>query len=204
MDALLGAVLVLVAYLLGSVPFPYLAARLVSGRDIRKIGTGNVGALNVLQNAGVAAGVGVLLADVGKGALAVLIPVWAGAPDWVSYAGGGATVAGHNWPVFLGFRGGKGAATILGVGLVLAPYLALLALVPILVAVATIRNIVVGVAVGFVLFNILTIATGEDWSLVGVCIALTMLVVGSYLAKTLGQMTRALRKRRWKNLVWPE
>ena len=204
MDATLGAVLILAGYLLGSLPFAYLTARLVSGRDIRKIGTGNAGALNVFQNAGIAAGVGVLLADVAKGAAAVLIPVWAGTPDWVSYAAGGAAVAGHNWPVFLGFRGGKGAATILGVGLVLAPYLALIALVPILVAVATIRNIVVGVAVGFVLFNILTIATGEDWSLVGVCIALTMLVVGGYLAKTFGQLTRALRNRRWKNLVWPE
>ena len=204
MDATLAVILILVGYLLGSVPFAYLTARLVGGGDIRKLGTGNVGALNVYENAGIAAGVAVLAADVAKGALAVLIPVWAGTPDWASYAAGASAVAGHNWPVFLGFRGGKGAATILGVGLALAPYLALIALVPIVIAVATIRNIVVGVAVGFLLFNILTIATGEPWSLVGVCIALSMLVVGGYFAKTFGQMARALRQRRWRNLVWPE
>ena len=204
MEATLGAALILVGYLLGSVPFAYLTTRVLSGQDIRKTGTGNVGALNVYQNAGVLAGVGVLAADVAKGAAAVLIPVWYGTPDWVSYAAGAAAVAGHNWPVFLRFRGGKGAATILGVGLALAPYLALISLAPILIAVATIRNIVVGVAAAFVLFNVLIIATGEPASLVGVCIALTMLVVGGYLAKTFGQVTRALRSRRWRNLVWPD
>ena len=204
MEATLVVVLILVGYLLGSVPFAYLTTRIVSGQDIRETGTGNVGALNVYQNAGALAGIGVLAADVAKGALAVLVPVWAGAPDWVSYAAGAAAVAGHNWPVFLRFRGGKGAATILGVGLALAPYLALISLAPILVALATIRNMVVGVAGAFLLFNVLVIATGRPWDLAGVCIALTMMVVGGYLAKTFGQVTRALRHRRWRNLVWPD
>ena len=204
MEATLVVVLILVGYLLGSVPFAYLTTRIVSGQDIRETGTGNVGALNVYQNAGALAGIGVLAADVAKGALAVLVPVWSGAPDWVSYAAGAAAVAGHNWPVFLHFRGGKGAATILGVGLALAPYLALISLAPILVALATIRNVVVGVAGAFLLFNVLVIATGRPWDLAGVCIALTMMVVGGYLAKTFGQVTRALRHRRWRNLVWPD
>ena len=204
MEATLNAVLILVGYLLGSVPFAYLTTRVISGQDIRKAGSGNVGALNVYQNAGLAAGIGVLAADAAKGALAVLVPVWAGAPDWVSYASGAAAVAGHNWPVFLGFRGGKGAATILGIGLALAPYLALMSLAPILVALVTIRNMVVGVAASFLMFNVLVIATGRPWELAGVCIALTLMVVGGYLAKTLGQTARALRHRRWRNLVWPE
>ena len=145
MEATLNAVLILVGYLLGSVPFAYLTVRVVSGQDIRKTGSGNVGALNVYQNAGLAAGIGVLAADAAKGALAVLVPVWFGAPDWVSYASAAAAVAGHNWPVFLRFRGGKGAATILGIGLALAPFLALISLAPILVALVAIRNMVVGV-----------------------------------------------------------
>ena len=204
MELGLAIILILVGYLLGSVPFGYMVARVASGQDIRMMGTGNVGALNVYQHAGIRAGVAVLVSDIAKGAVAVLIPVWMGAPDWASYGAGAAAVAGHNWPVFLRFRGGKGAATILGVGLALAPVLTLISLVPIVVAVVTIRNIVLGVGLAFVLFNILTIATGKPWSLVGVCLALTMLVVGGYLAKTFGQVSRALRNRRWRNLLFPE
>ena len=204
MEPLLSAALILAGYLLGSMPFAYLATRLLRGQDIRETGTGNVGALNVYQTAGVVPAVGVLAADAAKGAVAVLIPVWVGEPDWVSYAAGAAALAGHNWPVTLGFRGGKGAATILGLGLAFAPYLALISLAPILVALVTIRNMVVGVAAAFVMFDVLLIATGKPMSLAAVCVALTLFVSAGYLGKTFGQTARALRSRRWRNLLWPE
>jgi len=92
-----------------------------SGVDIRDVGGGNMGALNVIHEIGVGIGYAVWIADIAKGMLAVFIARWLGlSPVWV-YVAGCSAVAGHNWPVFLGFRGGKGAATIIGVLLALVP-----------------------------------------------------------------------------------
>ena len=204
MDNWLAALGIVLAYLLGSIPSAYLLLKLTKGQDIRTLGTGNVGALNMYQQMGLAAGVAVMLADVGKGVLAVHLPSLMGAPDGARYFSAIAVVAGHTWPIFLRLNGGKGAATILGVGLGLAPVLAGIALVPVIVAVVAIRNVVVGVALAFILFNILTIATGEPWALIGACLALTVGVVANYLARTIQQVASALRSRRWRSLLYPE
>ena len=204
MDVLLVTAGIILAYLLGSIPSAYLLVKLVKGQDIRTLGSGNVGALNVYQQLGVAGGALILMADVGKGVLAVHLASWLGAPDWVRYTAGVAAVVGHTWPVFLGFRGGKGGATILGVGLGLAPVAAAISFVPVVVAVAAIRNIVVGVAVAFILFDILIIATGEPPEMIAVSLVLTLGVVANYVARTLQQMLRALRNRRWRSLVYPD
>jgi len=112
---------VIIGYLLGSIPFAYIAGRLKKGVDIRQVGGRNVGALNIMREVGVAVGFAVLAADIAKGAAAVLIAQWLGLSlIWVFIAGF-AAVAGHNWPVFLGFKGGKGAATTMGVLLALVP-----------------------------------------------------------------------------------
>ncbi len=200
----MAALGIFLGYLLGSVPPAYLLVRLVKGVDIRTMGTGNVGALNVYQHLGLWGGVAVLAADVSKGVVAVFLPLWLGAPDWARFASAFAVVAGHTWPVFLGFRGGKGAATILGVGLALAPPLAAVVLIPVVISAVTIKNVVVGVAVAFLLFNILTIATGESWALVGVCLGLTLTVVANYLSRTLGQMLAAARQRQWRAVLFRE
>ena len=115
----------LVAYLLGSVSGSLLLGRLI-GADPRGSGSGNAGATNALRTHGVLFALGVALIDIGKGVLAV---VWVPALDlptgglayWSAPACGLAAVAGHVWPVFFGFRGGKGAATAAGVVAVLAP-----------------------------------------------------------------------------------
>lgn len=112
---------VIIGYLLGSIPSAYIAGRLKKGVDIRQLGGGNMGALNVMHEVGTAAGYAVSVADIAKGSLAVLIARWLGLDMiWVLVTGA-AAVAGHNWPVFLGFRGGKGGATVMGVLLVLVP-----------------------------------------------------------------------------------
>lgn len=182
LEAWLAVLFIFLGYLMGSIPSAYILMRLAKGVDIRATGTGNVGALNVYQQRGAAAGVAVLATDISKGVLAVLLPSLIGLPDWASYGSAFSVVVGHNWPVYLKFRGGKGAATILGVGLAFAPYLAGIALAPTIVLVLAMRNVVTAAAFGFILFNILTIATGEPWPLVAVCLALTVGVVGSYLA----------------------
>ena len=84
-DWFLVVLLSLGAYLLGSIPFAYILVYRVKGIDIRQVGSRNVGALNTLHQMGVAGGVVVLLSDVGKGALAVLLPGWVGAPEWTPF-----------------------------------------------------------------------------------------------------------------------
>lgn len=114
------------AYLLGSVPFGVLVARAVRGVDVRASGSGNIGATNVARVAGVGPGLLVLVLDAGKGALAVLLAraLLPGAP-FVQALCGLAAVLGHIFPFALGFRGGKGVATALGVLAVLVPAAAL-------------------------------------------------------------------------------
>jgi len=109
---------IVVAYLLGSIPFGYLIVRLGGGDDIREKGSGNIGAANVARNAGMIAGVLTLLFDAAKGYAAVAIAArlapGSDAPRWMM-AAAIAAVVGHMFPVWLGFNGGKGVATSLGV-----------------------------------------------------------------------------------------
>jgi acyl phosphate:glycerol-3-phosphate acyltransferase len=120
---LLGAALF--GYLLGSVPFGLLLSRLAGHGDIRRIGSGNIGATNVLRTGSKGLAALTLLLDVGKGAVAVLA-----AQGWSARAAlvaGLCVILGHMFPVWLGFRGGKGVATALGVLLALAWPVALVA-----------------------------------------------------------------------------
>src|SRR5215469_5447754 len=115
-------VAVVVAYLLGAIPFGYLLVKWRTGSDIRSAGSGNIGATNVLRTAGRSAGFLTLLLDIGKGYMAVWI---AGrlsdqSPLWMSLAVL-AVVAGHAYPVFLQFRGGKAVASFVGAFFCLAP-----------------------------------------------------------------------------------
>jgi glycerol-3-phosphate acyltransferase PlsY len=115
---LLGVVL---AYLLGSVPFGYLLFRVRRGEDIRQHGSGNIGATNVARTLGPWAGLATLLLDAGKGSLAVgVIRLLGAAPAWWA-AGAVAAILGHAFPIFLKFKGGKSVAVALGVFAVLAP-----------------------------------------------------------------------------------
>jgi acyl phosphate:glycerol-3-phosphate acyltransferase len=126
---LLALQVVAVAYLIGSVPFSFLVARAFGVHDVRQVGSGNVGATNVLRSAGKAAGALALLLDLGKGAAA---SAFAGrlAPGEAALCGAAAVAAvvGHMYPVWLRFQGGKGVATGLGAFAPLVPKAALGAL----------------------------------------------------------------------------
>ena len=114
-------ILVPVAYLIGSVPFGLLATRLAQGVDVRNYGSGKTGMTNVLRIAGVRAGVVVLVLDVLKGALAVVIAKLVWDSPGLNAAAGLSTLLGHLWPVFIGFRGGRGTAPGLGALIALSP-----------------------------------------------------------------------------------
>ena len=119
---LLLSLLVLAAYLLGAIPNGLLIAK-ARGIDLRRTGSGNIGATNVFRCVGKGWGVLAFVLDALKGFVpAFCFPqLVAGAPDWLGLACGGAAVAGHNWPVWLGFKGGKGVATSAGMLLGIAP-----------------------------------------------------------------------------------
>ena len=112
-------IVALLAYLLGSVPFGLVVARLFGLGDIRQIGSGNIGATNVLRTGNKLAAFLTLIGDAGKGAVAVLAARYFLGEDMAGLAGLGA-VLGHLFPIFLGFKGGKGVATFLGTLLALA------------------------------------------------------------------------------------
>src|SRR5580698_2145429 len=101
-------------YLFGSVPFGLLLTRMAGLGDIRAIGSGSIGATNVLRTGNKALAAATLLLDAGKGAFAVGVFLWLGPPDAALWSGLGAVI-GHLFPVWLGFKGGKGVATGLGV-----------------------------------------------------------------------------------------
>lgn len=115
---LLGAAAGL-GYLLGSVPFGVLLTRALGLGDLRSIGSGNIGATNVLRTGNKGAALATLLLDGGKGAAAVLLARWLGG-EGAALVAGGAAFLGHLYPVWLGFRGGKGVATFLGTVIALA------------------------------------------------------------------------------------
>ncbi len=132
------------AYLLGSVPSAYLVAKWRRGIDIRQYGSGNVGASNVLATVSKRWAIPVTVFDIGKGALTVWVAQLLGLGAAQQITVGIVTIIGHNWPVFLNFRGGRGAYTSLGVITMLSPKLGLIMLV-LPYTLAPIRQLAVGV-----------------------------------------------------------
>ncbi|MCH7842872.1 MAG: glycerol-3-phosphate acyltransferase [Chloroflexi bacterium] len=192
--------LALGAYILGSVPTAYILVRSVKGEDIRDVGSRNVGALNVYRQVGAGAGLAVLLVDTAKGVLAVAGPRLMGLDDWVLFITTPLVVAGHNWPVFLNFRGGKGAAAIFGISLVIVPWLTVITAGPSILVMLLLRNVVLGAALGFILLNILLWVTGQGAQQVGLCLLLTALVTGTYMLNVREHIFSSIKARQWRQL----
>jgi glycerol-3-phosphate acyltransferase PlsY len=168
---------VVIGYLLGSVPCAYIAARLAKGVDIRRVGGGNVGALNVMREIGTIAGLAVYVADVAKGSLAVLVAQWLGVPvPWV-FVAGLAAVVGHSWPVWLKFRGGQGLATAMGVLLALVPIEFLISFAIIVIVMFITSNARFSSAVGLALLPLIIWLFGGDLSLIIFSIVLLLFCV---------------------------
>ena len=197
MEPALAALITFSAYLIGSIPSAYIVGRLAKGIDIRAVGSRNVGALNIFHQVGPKAALVVLSADILKGMLATHMAMWVGESSWAFAYGAFGVLAGHNWPAFLGFRGGKGAATVLGVSLAVIPWITLLAVAPAVLLTTLARNVVLGAALGFVLINVLTVITGQGRVQILVCLLLTLVVTATYLSRSWRQSVAAIRQRRW-------
>jgi glycerol-3-phosphate acyltransferase PlsY len=140
--------IVVAAYLLGSIPTGYLLVRFVRKQDIRTVGSGNIGATNVLRSGAKGLGAATFLFDVLKGALAVLVGARLGAvgfphiqPHYAEALAALCAVLGHMFPIWLGLRGGKGVATAFGVFLVMVPYAALGSLAVFILVMALFRYV---------------------------------------------------------------
>jgi glycerol-3-phosphate acyltransferase PlsY len=158
MSGWVGLAIVAGAYLLGSIPFSYLIVKVTKGRDVRTVGSGNAGATNVMRAAGKAAGAGALLLDCGKGVAAVAAARALGAPGAVVGGAAAAVVAGHVFPLFLGFRGGKGVATASGALGALQPGVLAACLVLFVLVVAWKRTISLGSIAAAAAFPLLLLA----------------------------------------------
>ena len=138
-----------IAYLLGAIPFGYLLVKWKTGADVRAAGSGNIGATNVMRTTGRAAGVATLLLDIAKGYAAVWIAGRLTGQDvrWMSLAAL-AVMAGHAYPVFLGFHGGKAVASFVGAFLCLTPWALAVETIIFVVVVIWTRHISMGSIIG--------------------------------------------------------
>jgi glycerol-3-phosphate acyltransferase PlsY len=139
------ALALIISYLIGSISFSFIAGKLLKGIDIRKHGSGNAGATNTLRVIGKGPAITVLLLDVAKGVCAVWLGLWLGDGNvWIPVLCGLLVIVGHNWPVFFGFKGGKGIATTIGVMATLCFWPALFAGIIAILAIIVTRYVSLG------------------------------------------------------------
>lgn len=192
--------MVVAAYLLGSIPCGWITYRLVAGSDIRETGSGNIGATNVARSAGALPGFLTLAADILKGFVAVAICFWVGlSPEsWAIAFAALAAVAGHMFPVWLGFRGGKGVATGLGVFLALAWHVALMALAVFVLAVLVGRIVSLSSIIAALVFVALAFALGE-WLTITPNLQAGALLCGALIVarhyENIGRLLKGTEKR---------
>ncbi|SJZ54196.1 glycerol-3-phosphate 1-O-acyltransferase PlsY [Selenihalanaerobacter shriftii] len=170
---------ILISYLLGSIPFGLLLTRLVKGVDIREYGSGNIGATNAYRVMGFGMGVMVALFDISKGYISVQIAkqVFGADVAVILIIAGLAAVAGHNWPIFLKFNGGRGVATSVGILINLLPKTVLIVFFIWLIIVLTTRYVSLGSIVGAALIPILAILFNNPPIYVGLGLAIAVFVI---------------------------
>ncbi len=199
-DVITGVIAIIVGYLLGSIPSAYVITRLVTGKDIRKLGGGNVGARNVFVEVGKAAGIGVGIFDVLKGAGAVALASWllewpqpwATDVSWLFVLGAGlAAVAGHIWSVYLKFTGGGGLVTTLSVLFIIMTRALLIALAVTLILIVITRNPVLSFSLSLISVPISGWFLEKSWLSIVFPIVLMVVMLLHWFPKIVADFTRA-------------
>lgn len=176
---MLNLAIFFLSYIIGSIPFSFTIAKLFKGIDIRKLGTKNVGAMNIISVAGMFPGIIALLFDISKGALVVHLTNKITEDIGVSLTSGLFTVIGHNWPIFLKFKGGKGVATTIGILLLISPFsLLILYLIAIPIIILIINDSYMSASIGFLILPlILWFLEKNIWFVIfGILIALIIVI----------------------------
>ncbi len=170
-----GILSLVIAYLLGSIPFAFIVAELKKV-DNRRVGTGNVGTMNVARELGLLPGIAVLVLDMAKGCLAIFIARWLGVSMLWVFLAGFAAVLGHSWSPFLKFKGGKGLAPALGVLLALTPLEFGIVFIPTLVIFYFTRNSGLAAGIGLIILPLVIWTSGKELSLI-----LYPLIIGIFM-----------------------
>ena len=168
--------IILLGYILGSIPTAYIAGLMLKGKDIRQMGDGNMGAANAFRELGAKAGITVFFIDATKGVLPVLIAQGAALSQAVVLITGVATVVGHNWPIFIGFRGGRGESTTIGVLLVLITQPMLIMAGPVIATLLVKKNVIIASCLLFIPLPLVCWWLGLPGVLVSYSVALPCLV----------------------------
>lgn len=142
--------IIILGYLIGSFPTAYISGRLFKGVDIRQLGDGNAGARNAFHQLGHKTGISIFFIDVAKGILVIYLAQLTNISQFFILLSGLAVVIGHNWPVFIGFKGGRGESTTIGVLLVLITQPMLIIAGPALAILTLKKNVILASAVLFV------------------------------------------------------
>lgn len=196
--------LVALALLMGSFPTAYLMGRWVGKNDIREGGSRNPGAINAYRQYGKSAGLLVVLVDAGKGALAIYIGRLIGAPSIAIYSAAIAVTLGHNFNPFFGFRGGKGAATVLGIAAITVWQITAVTLATGAIMIALTRRTVTAIVGAFFVLNGLTIFTGlftgQPLGVALICVILSFIVAGTHVFRQYPQLSLYVRQRRWRRV----
>jgi len=153
---------IIVGYLLGSFPSAYLMGRIVKKIDIRQVGSKNMGAMNSMYNLGFGAGLLVLLMDAAKGALAIIFGLFFAEDLLIAYLCGFMAVIGHNFPVWLNFKGGKGGATVVGIVCYLCPLAILFAIVLFGILTWMTKWPTISYGIALLLFPLISLIIGQE------------------------------------------
>jgi glycerol-3-phosphate acyltransferase PlsY len=168
--------IIVVSYILGSLPTSYILGRFLAGRDIRRMGDENAGAANAYRELGSKTGIIVGVIDAAKGSAVILIAQAISMSQPIVLLAGLAAVVGHNWPVFLRFRGGRGVSTTLGILFVLVTIPMLILTLPSLLILIFKRNVTPSMAFLFIALPLIDLAFKVEPILIGYGIALPALV----------------------------
>lgn len=193
----LGVLSLIIGYLLGSIPTAYIVSRVRKGIDIRTVGSGNMGGANVMREIGTGEGVLVGLFDIAKGAGAILVAQALSVSELWIFGAGFAAVAGHNFPVFAGFRGGRGSATVIGMFLVLAPTAALVTLAVVAIPFFATRKFAGAIIIEFALLPLFIWLLAGSFPLVAFALAIDVFM----LIRNLPDIRRVLTKGIVKDMI---
>lgn len=195
----LAIIVVIASYLLGSIPSAYLAGKWSKGEDITKAGTGTTGAANVWQTISRTAAVMIFLADMSKGVIPLLVSRQLGFGLPAQIASGLAAIIGHNWSLFLRFRGGRGIAASVGVVLILAPIEVAVSVIISLLG-APLRKLALFVLVAIIILPFLSWYFGLEKAVIGGEAIIALLVIVKRLEANRRRIRPGVNK--WEVLLY--
>jgi len=191
---------IIIAYLLGSIPFAYIFTRLITGKDIRQLGSGNGGAHNVFREAGIKVAIPVALFDIAKGTAAVfsayrLLKLPLLKPDIYVLLAALAVIAGHIWSVYLKFRGGNGLSATFGALAIIIPWELLIVIGLLLILWVSTRNLVLSVNIALLSVPISAWFLAKSWLLVGFSLVVAVMLIIHFLPAAKAALVKAGNKK---------